>query len=393
MRLVTEAVADALPLEPAALDAQLLPSNEQVDAAQLAAQAHILEAQLDDGRFRYMLHPFTGERETQNFNLPRQAGTAYVLCELGQKTSAVETAIVRALELLAKHERTNAAGTLAGLSLNAKQRSVRLEDSALPLVAFLRCRERSGPRFDANIERLTRLVLATQRVDGSLAPNYDLAQDKPRGGPEPLFGPGQASLALVLLERQLRTDPAPDFIDPNEIAEARRKLVRHVTEQHWPDVLYPFFFVEENWHCLSARAALDLERDQEYERFCLDYVKFKSRQILDLASDVDPLFVGGMGFGNVIPPHNTGSAGFGEALSAAIALKKARGEPIAREQHKLRQVLGFLVRQQWTPNNCLGCVPAALGAISEHTHSAITRIDFVQHAWAALGNGEQMLLL
>jgi len=23
-------------------------------------------------RFRYMLHPFTGERETQNFNLPRQ---------------------------------------------------------------------------------------------------------------------------------------------------------------------------------------------------------------------------------------------------------------------------------------------------------------------------------
>ena len=33
----------------------------------------------------------------------------------------------------------------------------------------------------------------------------------------------------------------------------------------------------------------------------------------------------------------------------------------------------------------VGCDPLALGSLSEHTHSPITRIDFVQHAWAALG--------
>jgi hypothetical protein len=157
--------------------------------------------------------------------------------------------------------------------------------------------------------------------------------------------------------------------------------------------LYPFFFIEENWHCLAARAALELERDPQYEQFCLDYVTFKTRQILDLDSGVDPLFVGGMGFGNVVPPHNTGSAGFGEALSAAIAIRKQQGIDIEREQKLLALVLGFLVRQQWTESNCTGCVPEALGAISEHTHSPITRIDFVQHAWAALGHGGEMLLL
>src|SRR5690606_23258984 len=109
---------------------------------------------------------------------------------------------------------------------------------------------------------------------------------------------------------------------------------------------------EENWHCLAARAALTLERDLAYEQFCLDYVAFRSRFVLDRDSDVDPAFVGGMGFGNVVPPHNTGAAGLGEALAAAIAVGKARGEGMVRERAVLRDILGFLERQQWTPDNC-----------------------------------------
>src|SRR5690606_27024778 len=117
------------------------------------------------------------------------------------------------------------------------------------------------------------------------------------------------------------------------------------------------------------------------------YMKFKSRLILDESSGVDPQYVGGFGFGNIIPPHNTGAAGVGEAVAAAIAVKVARQEDVAEERELLRSLMGFLLRQQWTPDNCFACVPEAIGAISEHTHSPITRIDFAQHAWAAVGHG------
>jgi hypothetical protein len=393
MRPVSEAISEGLHQPRESLAASLSPSSEQVVGAMAAAEAHILAAQLDDGRFRYMLDPFTGERQTKNFNLPRQAGTAFVLCELGSQGPEVQPAIQRALELLQKYEQRDGSSALAGLTLNPKARSVGLEDSALPLVAFLRCRARMGARFDDTIQRLSRLLLAMQRDDGSMAPSYDLERNTRRVGAEQLFGPGQASLALILLEGQLRSGAMPSFVDAEVVRAARLDLVAYTTGAHWPKALYPFFFIEENWHCLAARAALELERDPQYEQFCLDYVTFKTRQILDLDSGVDPLFVGGMGFGNVVPPHNTGSAGFGEALSAAIAIRKQQGLSIEREQELLALVLGFLVRQQWTASNCTGCVPEALGAISEHTHSPVTRIDFVQHAWAALGHGADMLLL
>jgi hypothetical protein len=54
----------------------------------------------------------------------------------------------------------------------------------------------------------------------------------------------------------------------------------------------------------------------------------------------------------------------------------------------LQKVLGFLLRQQWSPENCFVCAsPDVVGGMSEHTHSLLTRIDFAQHAWAALGHG------
>jgi hypothetical protein len=258
MRPMSEAISEGLVQDRRALESALQPSPAQVKAAMAAAERHILEAQLDDGRFRYMLHPFTGKKQIKNFNLPRQAGTAYVLCELGSDLPHVQKAIGDALSLLAKHEKRDAAGAVAGLSLNPKARSVGLEDSALPLVAFLQCRERTGSRFDETIQKLSRLVLALQREDGSLAPSFDLDKNARRAGAEPLFGPGQASLALVLLERQIRAGTLSAFVDPDAVRAARRRLTTHVTKQHWPPELYPLFFVEENWHCLSARAAVEI---------------------------------------------------------------------------------------------------------------------------------------
>ncbi|HKO93439.1 MAG TPA: hypothetical protein VJU61_19935, partial [Polyangiaceae bacterium] len=145
-------------------------------------------------------------------------------------------------------------------------------------------------------------------------------------------------------------------------------------------------------HCLAARAALPVHRHQAYEDFCTRYVRFKARLILEREQGADPDFDGGFGFGNLVPPHNTGAAGFGEALAAQLALSKAAGVDTRRDEELLRRVLGFLLRQQWSPENCFACAtPAVLGGMSEHTHSLLTRIDFAQHAWAALGHGASIL--
>ena len=56
---------------------------------------------------------------------------------------------------------------------------------------------------------------------------------------------------------------------------------------------------------------------------------------------------------------------------------------------KMREVIGFLLRQQWTEANCFACAPhrTVLGGYSESMSAAEIRIDFTQHAWAALGHG------
>lgn len=364
----------------------------QIPSAATGYQAHILQAQKANGQFRYTLDPFTRKAENRQLNLARQAGTLFALCEVGSRTQEVEDAARRGLRLLLEHHVE--LGERWALTLSKKDRVVRLGDSALPLVAMLACRDRVGSEFDEAINHLSQFVLAQQRADGSFATEFDLKRQRSVGTSEALYAPGQALLALTLLDALVVTEPELGRLSQAQLlTQAIQRGMTHVAEEHWDVPIYPFFFVEENWNCLTARAALARQRNDAYERFCLDYVAFKSRLIFTETSGVSPEFVGGFGFGNVIPPHNTGAAGFGEALAAAIAVGRARAEPTAEQEHVLGLIMGFLLRQQWTTETCPACAPLALGSMSEHPHSPITRIDFAQHAWAAVAHGAEVLRL
>lgn len=369
-------------------------TRSAVMKAESELEQHILQSQQKNGQFRYTLDPFTGKKETRNFNIPRQAGTLLAICELGRETEGVRQAVHDGLKLLVRHHRRRD-GRWA-LSLNRKARVVRLGDAALPLIAFIACRPRVGAEFDDAIAGLSKFVLDMQNDDGSFASTFDWKKRKKLLGPEALYAPGQSILGLVLLDLLLVetgdsafSEEAP--LSSPQLREAIQRAMNHVSAKHWDIPAHSFFFVEENWNCLTARAALARQRNDDYERFCLDYITFKMRLILGPESRVDPQYLGGFGFGNVIPPHNTGAAGVGEALAAAIIVKDSRGEDATEEREVMRSIMAFLLSQQWTSTNCFACVPEALGSISEHTHSPITRIDFAQHAWAALGHGQQAL--
>lgn len=356
--------------------------------------AHIVAAQQANGQFRYTLEPFSGKADVRNFSIPRQAGTLLVLCELGQNTPEVDQTVRRGLQLLLAHRREHE-GKWA-LALDKKAKIVRLGDSALPLVAFTTCRSRVGREFDDAIRGLSEFVLSQQEPDGSFTSSYDWKKRRKLGGPEALYAPGQALLGLTLLDSLVLANNeggthTTSLGDHDVLTRAIQRGMDNVAHAHWDIAMYPFFFIEENWNCLTARAALSHQRNDAYERFCIDYMRFKSRLILAQTSQVAAEFLGGFGFGNVIPPHNTGAAGFGEAMAALIAVKRERGESTSEDEARLESVLRFLLRQQWTPETCYACAPGVVGSMSEHIHSPVTRIDFTQHAWAAVGHGSTVL--
>ena len=367
-----------VPLEPRALS-----------QAERDAEAYVLAAQQADGKFRYTLDPITASADTRGFNLARQAGTALVLCELGQAPER-DAAIERALAAFEPYVR--ARGELAALTTDPASPIARIGESALPLVSMFACAGLARTPLPASAPGLARALLALQRDDGGFAPALDWSAGKALEGPEPLYAAGQAVMALVLLEQRLATHPNGALPSHDEVHAAVERAMQYFATRYWSHPLRDFFFLEENWHCLAARAALRVHRHPGYEAFCLDYVRFKSRLILLEEEGIEPDFDGGFGFGNLVPPHNTGAAGFGEALAAAIPISRARGLPTRAEEQLLGRVMRFLLRQQWSSANCFACATReVIGGMSEHTHSALTRIDFAQHAWAALGHGRRAL--
>jgi hypothetical protein len=364
-------------------------SKRRLDYAREIAERHIAQAQLKNGRFRYTLHPFTGRQRTKNWNLPRQAGTTLVACELGQNKKRTRRVAARSLAYMAKHARES--GELVALSKSKAE--AHLGSTALPAIAFYGCRPHLGTKHDALIAGLTRFLLAMQRDDGSFYPQFDLRAGEVIDGPEPMYAGGQAIFALSLAEKLALEDPeaaaAAGLPTAEVLRDAVERAMNFYTGPYWDTFVRDFFWLEENWHCLAARASLGHHRNDAYERYCLDYMEFKTRLILDEDSDVAREFYGSYSFSNLLTPVNTPAAGYGEGLAAAMALAEARGEDLEAKRERMREVITFLLRQQWSRDNCFACTPdrTVLGGFSESMSAPEIRIDYTQHAWAALGHG------
>jgi hypothetical protein len=133
-------------------------------------------------------------------------------------------------------------------------------------------------------------------------------------------------------------------------------------------------------------------RHDGYERFCIDYAEFKSRFLLEPGDGVDPELVGGYGFGNIVPPHVGSSGGLGEALGAAAALQRARGEDDSRMRARLQLALSYLLRNQADARSCFACkAQDAPGWFPGFMVAPWGRIDHIQHPWSALGHGARAL--
>jgi hypothetical protein len=357
-----------------------------------AAQRYIIGAQEPDGTFRYALDPVTGHEDKATLNLPRQAGTTYALCELGRGDELTGT-IQRALSVFARTHKNF--GEISALSDGS---GFGLGKSALPLLALLRCRQLAGSDNDQLIGQLSRLMLTMQRDNGSFYPAFDAATKRGTGQHEILYAAGQAVLSLVLLEQQLESlkgSAAEPLPAASKLKSVLDRAMAYYGGPYWAKPLRDFYFFEEGWHCLAARHALTSHRNDGYEQLCIDYVASRERWVARPGDTTEPNFIGGLGFGaaDLFPPRNTATAGMGEALNAAIAIKQKRGMNVDADKAMLRDLVGFLLRAQWSEASCYACKQprAVVGGFSQQLASPSIRIDYVQHAMAAIGHGGALL--
>lgn len=365
---------------------------KQLQAAKAKAQGYLLRAQRPSGDFEYMRQVFLRQAMPEQLNLPRQAGTLASLCEWGTQSAAMDKAVKLALGSLASHEQRLETGSV--LWPKPWGPRAKLGSTALPLIALLKCRALSQGRFDPVIGRLLRGLLRFQRDNGSFAPRWSLEdQSMDPTQRQSLYSAGQALLALLSALQEQEKTPGANWPARAELEAAASRGMEYYGQDYWSHFLADFFFIEENWHCLAAKASLGVLPNPRYEDFCLDYLRFKHRFTLHKKSGVDPAFLGGYGFGNVIVPQVTPSAGQVEALTAGIAILKSRGEDTGPEMAELRSILGFLWRQQLDEVTCRGCVePKRVeGGFTESMVSPLIRIDYVQHAFSALGAGIELL--
>lgn len=379
-------------------DAELTP--EALERATTSAARYVYRAQQKDGRFRYTVNPFTGRVVQDDLSIPRQAGTTLAVCELADHGGVTPVVVRRALDGLAKLEQRIPLDGKPGHGGVLRNQpggpgpTERMGPTALGLAAFLRCHRYVGTQYDGLIGRLARVLMHQQRPNGSFAHHVNLHDGTPAARKGSIYVDGQVVLGLSLLERRLETPPKTPAVFPahDAVREAVARAMDFFGTDYWPRFIRPIGFIEENWHCIAAAASLEHHRHDAYERFCLDYVTFKSRFIHAPGTVRDDL-VGGYGFGNIVPPHNTATAGFGEAAASALRILQARGEDTRAVEDHLRPALTYLLRNQWREDRCFACSQRGfiVGGFSEHPASGRIRIDYVQHAWSALGHGGRAL--
>jgi hypothetical protein len=367
--------------------------TESVDRAVASAEQFMVRAQLPSGDFRYTMNRYSGVEEAVNPSLPRHAGAVLALCEVGRSAEA-QAAIERGLAAMARFEIRK--GDISALVREADQSEADLGSSAIGLAALLACRDRVGPGYDPLIGRLARLLLWLETEAGGFSPGIDRHTGEKLPGPTPLYAGGQAIYALSLLEKLAGEVPADTralFPAQSELTRAVDRAMTYVAEQYWNHSMRDFLFGYEHWHCIAARASLSHHRHLGYEQFCLDFVSFATRLFLDADDEVSPEFIGGWGFGNIIPPHNGSTGVVGEALAGAIAIKRARGLDVTRELELVRAMLGFFLRQQWNEVNCFACNRPQItyGGFSGYMTSPLGRIDDTEHIWSAMSQGARLL--
>jgi hypothetical protein len=341
-----------------------------------------------NGRYIYEHELSTGAQtdpmRSNNYSMPRHAGTTYFLAELYRITKEewlrepIERAFAHLAELLAKGRcgATLPDGTEIDCVIDRNEAVAQLGSTALSVVALAEYQRATGDtRYLPLATKFSSFLLYMQRPDGSFRHLYDPAKKQYDDKAELLYYSGEAALALARMYVVTKDE---------RYAEAARKALDWLVA--WYDFFMGgFFYGEEHWTCIAAEAAYPAADDPEYKDFCHGYGAFLRAQQPALGEHPDQDdFVGAYNMTSFVPPYNTPAGSRTEAMISAYLLGKHHGDPDPAVKEQIRAALQYTLGQQIRPENDFNVVGHGHGGMPGSPIDRNVRIDYVQHVCSAM---------
>ncbi|CAN5902334.1 hypothetical protein BH11MYX3_BH11MYX3_29140 [soil metagenome] len=363
-------------------------SGKTLREAALAGGRYLVAHLAPNGRYVYEHDLSTGQQtdpiRSNNYSMPRHAGTTYFLAELYRITKEewlrepIERAFHHLAELLAagKCGTRLPDGTEIDCVLDRTEQVAHLGSTALAVVALAEYQRATGDATYLPIAtKFASFLLFMQRSDGSFRHLYDSKTQTPDDASELLYYSGEASLALARMYVVTK--------DERYATAANKGLAWLV---HWYDFFMGgFFYGEEHWTCIAAEAAWPTADDPEYMKFCHGYGAFlRAQQPVPGEHPDQNDFAGAYNVTSFVPPYNTPAGSRTEAMISAYLLGKHHGSPDPEVRAQIVAAMQYALGQQIRPENDFNVVGEGLGGMPGSPIDRNVRIDFVQHVCSAM---------
>jgi len=335
-----------------------------------------------DGSFEYIYQPFRHQHFSDDYSLPRHAGTTWLLAlayrVLGH--ARYREAATSAIDYLVTHAVPSECEATAFACVGAND-DADLGSAALTSVAIVEYQLATGDRrFLGLAERLGRFLLNMQKPNGDFCHGFVPESGLRDCVGQVLYYSGEAALALAKLH-QILPDPA--------LTTAAERALDYLTGANYDYFLGQFFIGEDHWTCIAAEAAFPFANKDAYARFCYAFARLNRR--VQVEPDGGPLadLAGAFGVTPFFLPHNTPAGSRTEANVAIYRLSVLRGEPQPDILETVRRSMRLLVDQQFRPEGMyLFARPeSALGGIGHTPLQPEVRIDYVAHVGSAMARG------
>jgi hypothetical protein len=342
--------------------------------------AHALQELLkSDGSFIYET-TLDGRPVKSQYNLVRHAGAVYALDMFETRWLSPTTRwdIESGLDFLKQNARPlseySSERMVALPSWSGNDKDTTLGATALAVVAFLAAGSRRPTAEEADLIRsMGNFLLSMQKPDGSFYSRYGFARALRDDSFNSLYYPGEAALALVDL---YSWDDSPD----RKIwgMAALRGLLNLATSRA-ASADYP----PDNWALTATRALLEAgvavtERERNEliahaERIVESDLEFQA------TNDLDPRLDGALT--DTGSPTQTSTRL--EGLLAALSFIR-NPQLSARAKSAVEKATAFLLRTQIQDGPLEGAFPETIVEDPARRRPLIVRIDYIQHALAAL---------
>lgn len=351
-------------------------NEENLRRAAVDGARFLLRHQKANGQFTYIYDARTNsERFSEPYNLPRHAGSAYFLAQIGNLENMAEArqGAIRALRWVTQN--TRRCGAPERWCVTTGERA---EIGSSALAALAAAEVLAGgdePQVRQLLVGLNEFMRSLQRPDGEMMHEFDLQRGEPVDV-QYLYYSGETAFALLRSHAVLQ--------DEKDL-EVGRGIMGHLTGAGWDFLGSRYYYGEEHWTCIAAGEAADRIDVSVALDFCQRWAGF-NREVQYGEGETPWESEGAYGVGPLLLPRLTPVASRTEAFISTYHMQKLAGGEDLALRNQIEAALGMLLRWRWSPGptHLFADPDAAHGGIPGSPAELIVRNDYIQHACSAM---------